>query len=109
MLAWLQFRADPVLFILLSGVVFFGWGEIFSLFPSTLTDAFGERHATTNYGWLYTAQGVGSVLGAPLAAQLHEATGSWLPVFWVVIGLDIGAALLAILVLLPLRARRRYV
>ncbi len=53
----------PLLFVLLSGVVFFGWGEIFSLFPSTLTDTFGTKHATTNYGFLYMAQGVGSVLG----------------------------------------------
>jgi oxalate/formate antiporter len=108
MLAWLQFRADPVLFILLSGVVFFGWGEIFSLFPSILTDSFGPRHATTNYGFLYMAQGVGSVLGGPLAAQLHDATGSWLPVFGVVICLDIAAGILALAVLKPLRARQRY-
>ncbi len=105
MLAWLQFRSDPVLFILLSGVVFFGWGEIFSLFPSTLTDTFGERHASANYGFLYMAQGVGSVLGGPLAAQLHEATGSWLPVFEVVIAMDLLAALLALLVLKPLRKK----
>jgi len=109
MAAWLQFRADPILFILLSGVVFFGWGEIFSLFPSTLTDTFGERHATTNYGFLYMAQGVGSVLGGPMAARLHDATGSWIPVFAVVITLDLLAALLAIAVLKPLRRRLKYV
>jgi len=109
MAAWLQFRTDPILFILLSGVVFFGWGEIFSLFPSTLTDSFGERHATTNYGFLYMAQGVGSVLGGPMAARLHDATGSWIPVFEVVIALDLLAALLAIAVLKPLRRRRQYV
>ncbi|HEX4584299.1 MAG TPA: oxalate/formate MFS antiporter [Burkholderiaceae bacterium] len=108
MMAWLQFRAEPVLFVLLSGVVFFGWGEIFSLFPSTLTDTFGERHATTNYGFLYMAQGVGSVLGGPMAAQLHELTGSWIPVFAVVIALDLLAALLAIAVLKPLRRRLTY-
>jgi oxalate/formate antiporter len=108
MAAWLQFRADPVLFVLLSGVVFFGWGEIFSLFPSTLTDTFGERHATTNYGFLYCAQGVGSVLGGPVAAKLHDVTGSWLPVFGVVITLDLLAAILAIAVLKPLRSRVTY-
>jgi len=105
MTAWLQFRTDPVLFILLSGVVFFGWGEIFSLFPSTLTDTFGERHATTNYGFLYMAQGVGSVLGGPMAARLHDATASWIPVFGVVITLDLLAAVLAIAVLKPLRRK----
>ncbi len=108
MLAWLQLRADPVWFVLLSGVVFFGWGEIFSLFPATLTDSFGARHATANYGFLYMAQGVGSVLGGPLAALLHEATGSWLPVFGVVICLDLIAGVLALLVLKPLRRRVRY-
>ncbi|HEV3017714.1 MAG TPA: oxalate/formate MFS antiporter [Burkholderiaceae bacterium] len=108
MTAWLQFRADPVLFILLSGLVFFGWGEIFSLFPSTLTDTFGERHATTNYGFLYMAQGVGSVLGGPMAARLHDVTGSWIPVFGVVITLDLLAAVLAIVVLKPLRKKLKY-
>ena len=65
-------RDNPLLFVLLSGVVFFGWGEIFSLFPSTLTDTFGTKNATTNYGFLYMAQGVGSILGRPLAALLHD-------------------------------------
>jgi len=108
MTAWLQFRSEPVLFVLLSGLVFFGWGEIFSLFPSTLTDTFGERHATTNYGFLYMAQGVGSVLGGPMAAKLHDATGSWIPVFGVVITLDLLAAVLAMAVLKPLRMKLKY-
>ncbi|MDQ7968807.1 MAG: oxalate/formate MFS antiporter, partial [Oxalicibacterium faecigallinarum] len=70
MTLWLMTTDNPVLFVLLSGVVFFGWGEIFSLFPSILTDTFGTGHATTNYGFLYMAQGVGSVLGGPLAAMM---------------------------------------
>ena len=106
MIAWLLTRDNALLFVLLSGVVFFGWGEIFSLFPSTLTDTFGTKHATTNYGFLYMAQGVGSVLGGPLAAMLHEATGSWVPVFVVVISMDLLTALLAYVVLKP--ARRNY-
>ena len=97
------FRSDPLLFVLLSGVVFFGWGEIFSLFPSTLTDTFGARHATTNYGFLYMAQGIGSILGGPMAALLKEQTGSWLPVFFLIIGMDVLTALLALFVLKPMR------
>ena len=103
----LTFRHDPLLFVLMSGVVFFGWGEIFSLFPSTLTDTFGPKFATTNYGLLYVSQGVGAIFGAPLAALLHDAVKSWLPVFGVVIGLDVLTALLALLVLKPLRAAKR--
>ena len=103
MTLWLMTSSNPVLFVLLSGVVFFGWGEIFSLFPSTLTDTFGTKHATTNYGFLYMAQGVGSVLGGPLAAMMHDATGSWTPVFITVIGMDLATALLAIMILKPMR------
>jgi len=103
MTLWLLTRDITLLFVLFSGIVFFGWGEIFSLFPSTLTDTFGEEHAITNYGFLYMAQGIGSIFGGPLAARLHEASGSWIPVFAVVISLDILTALLAIAVLKPMR------
>jgi OFA family oxalate/formate antiporter-like MFS transporter len=102
----LQYRTDPFLLIVLSGLVFFGWGEIFSLFPSTLTDTFGPQHATTNYGFLYMAQGVGSILGAPVAAMVFEKTGSWLPVFVLVIGMDVLTGLLALFVLKPMRRRQ---
>lgn len=105
MTAWLATRADPLLFVLLSGVVFFGWGEIFSLFPSTLTDTFGAKHATRNYGCLYIAQGIGSFLGGPMAALLHQSAGSWTPVFVTAICVDALAAILALVVLRPMRAR----
>ncbi len=103
MTVWLLTRTDPLLFVLLSGVVFFGWGEIFSLFPSTLTDTFGARYATQNYGCLYIAQGIGSIFGGPLAALLHDGTGSWTTVFAVCIAADLTAALLALFALKPLR------
>jgi MFS transporter, OFA family, oxalate/formate antiporter len=103
MTVWLLTRSDPLLFVLLSGVVFFGWGEIFSLFPSTLTDTFGARNATQNYGFLYIAQGIGSIFGGPLAALLHEGTGSWTSVFAVCIAADLTAALLALFILKPMR------
>ena len=103
--AMLAMRGNPIVFVILSGIVFFGWGEIFSLFPSTLTDLFGTRYATTNYGFLYIAQGVGSVLGGPVAAYIREATGSWTPVFVIVIVLDVITALLAVTVLRTLRKR----
>jgi len=105
MFVWVMTRSDPLIFVLMSGVVFFGWGEIFSLFPSTLTDTFGQKHATTNYGFLYMAQGVGSIIGGPIAAYIHSQTESWLPVFAIMIALDATAALLAFFVLRPMRAK----
>jgi MFS transporter, OFA family, oxalate/formate antiporter len=95
----------PALFVVLTGLVFFGWGEIFSLFPSTLTDTFGAKYAATNYGFLYIAQGVGSILGGPAAAYLHQTTGSWTAVFIVVAFLDALTALLAITALRPMRQK----
>ena len=100
----LMARGNPALFAIMSGIVFFGWGEIFSLFPSTITDSFGTKHATTNFGFLYIAQGVGSVFGGPAAAWLFVQTGSWYPVFWLIIALDALTALLALLALKPMRA-----
>lgn len=105
MTLWLATHDNVVLFVLLSGLVFFGWGEIFSLFPSTLTDTFGGKHATTNYGCLYISQGIGSILGGPLAALLREQTGSWTPVFSLAIAADLLTALLALFVLKAMRKR----
>lgn len=105
MTLWLACRDDPMLFVLLSGVVFFGWGEIFSLFPSTLTDTFGSEYASSNYGWLYISQGIGSIFGGPLAALLYQHTQGWQVVFSCAIGLDFITAALAIALLKPWRAR----
>jgi hypothetical protein len=57
--ALMVFGRSPVSFVLLSGLVFFAWGEIYSIFPSTARDHFGQKYATTNYGMLYTAKGTG--------------------------------------------------
>jgi len=97
------FLNNPAMFVVLTGLVFFGWGEIFSLFPSTLTDTFGPKYAATNYGFLYIAQGIGSVLGGPAAAYLKQMTGSWTVVFLLVAVLDALTALLAIAVLKRMR------
>ena len=99
------FLDDPAMFVVLTGLVFFGWGEIFSLFPSTLTDTFGPKFAATNYGFLYIAQGVGSILGGPAAAFLKQTTGSWTVVFMLVACLDALTAVLAITVLKAMRRR----
>jgi len=104
-LVWLLTRENPLLFVLLSGVVFFGWGEIFSLFPATATDTFGTRNAAQNWGLLMCAEGVGSILGGPLASLLHQSTGSWEVVFGVAIVADLLTAFLAIAVLKPMRRR----
>jgi OFA family oxalate/formate antiporter-like MFS transporter len=94
----------PVSFVLLAAVVFFAWGEIFSIFPSTMRDHFGQRYATTNYGMLYIAKGVGSLL-VPISGVMTAATGSWNAALFLAAAMNVLAAILAIAVLWPLRVR----
>jgi OFA family oxalate/formate antiporter-like MFS transporter len=102
--ALLYFADNPVLFVILSGMVFFAWGEIYSLFPATCTDIYGRKFATTNYGMLYTAKGTAALL-VPLANVLTSTTGSWHAVFYVAAILNIVAAVMALVVLRPMRRR----
>ena len=71
---WLlsRFGGDPLTFVILSGPVFFAWGEIYSLFPSTCTDAFGTKYATTNAGLLYTAKGTAALLAGCGKSRLRD-------------------------------------
>ena len=94
--------ANPISFVVLTGVVFFAWGEIYSLFPATCGDTFGRKFAATNYGLLYTAKGTAALL-VPLGSLLREATGTWLAVLYVAAGVNLLAAVLALFVLKPMR------
>jgi len=102
--ALLLMAGNPIWFVVLSGVVFFAWGEIYSLFPATCTDIYGRQFATTNYGMLYTAKGTASLL-VPLANVLTTATGSWRAVFVIAAIMNIVAAVMAPLVLKPMRIK----
>ena len=102
--ALLLFAGNALWFVILSGLVFFAWGEIFSLFPATCTDMYGKKFATANYGMLYTAKGTASLL-VPLANILKSATGGWHAVFYVAAILNIVAAVMALVVLKPMRQR----
>ncbi len=104
-LTLIQLIDHPLWFVVLSGFVFFAWGEIYSLFPAAIADVFGPDYATTNYGIQYTAKGTASIFAGWGAAALVETAGSWIPVFWVAVGCDVIAAVLAFFWLRPLAAR----
>jgi MFS transporter, OFA family, oxalate/formate antiporter len=101
-IALANFGTDPVAFVLLSGLVFFAWGEIYSLFPATVTDTFGAAYATTNTGLMYTAKGTAALL-VPFANVAVAAKGNWHGVFVTAATLNIIAALAAIVLLKPMR------
>ena len=104
-LALWQLGTNPVAFVILTGLVFFAWGEIYSLFPSTCTDTFGSQFAAANAGALYTAKGTASLL-VPLSSVLAAATGGWHAVFIVAAAMNAVAALMAWFVLRPMRLAR---
>jgi OFA family oxalate/formate antiporter-like MFS transporter len=97
------FGRDPLLFVILSGLVFFAWGEIYSLFPSTCADTYGWKYAAANAGLLYTAKGTAALL-VPIAT-LIAAQASWKSVFLTGAAMNLTAAVMAIAVLRPLRRR----
>jgi len=102
---WIQLINQPLWFIVLSGVCFFAWGEIFSLFPAIAGDLYGKKWATTNYGLLYTAKGLATFFAAPGAAWIFEKYHSWTAVFWTMIICDLVAAFMALLWLKPVARR----
>jgi OFA family oxalate/formate antiporter-like MFS transporter len=94
--------SSGAMFTLSLVLVYFTWGEIYSLFPSTVGDYFGTRHATSNYAVLYTAKGVASIIGAGVGSMLYERTGSWSSGFYGSAAMALVAAGLAV----GLRAQR---
>ena len=100
-----QLGRDPVVFVLLAGLMFFAWGEIHSLFPAACTDSFGSEFAAANAGLLYTAKGAAALL-VPVSIMLTEATGSWHAAFYAAAVLHAGAAVAALAILKPMRARQ---
>ncbi len=94
------FGSNPYAFLILSGVVFLAWGEVYSLFSALAGDAFGTRHIGKIYGVLYTAKGIGALF-VPVGNLMMEATGTWSTVLYTVATMDLIAATLAVLVLRP--------
>lgn len=97
-----KYGQDPIAFVVLTGVVFFAWGEIYSLFPATCGDTFGPRFAATNAGLLYTAKGTAALL-VPFSSVITAATGDWHAVFMLASGMAALSAFLALFVLKPMR------
>ena len=92
----------PWTFVICAALIFFTWGEIFSLFPSTCTDMFGPKYATTNTSLLYTAKGL-SAFVVPLANILKNYTGNWHAVFVAASVMNIIVVLMALFVVRPMR------
>ncbi|MBX6392999.1 MAG: oxalate/formate MFS antiporter [Burkholderiales bacterium] len=103
-LALYHWGHNPWAFMILTGLVFFAWGEIYSLFPSTSADTFGSKFAAANAGMLYTAKGTASLL-VPVSAWLAATTGGWYSVFVLAAVMNFITAFMAMWVLRPMRRK----
>ena len=99
-----KYGKDPVYFVILAGLVFFAWGNIFSIFPALTSDHFGKKYATTNYALLYTAKGCAAFF-VPLGGIIALRTGSWSTTLEIAAIANIVAALMMVVLVRPLRVR----
>lgn len=99
-----KFGHNPWAFVILSGIVFLAWGEVYSLFSATAADTFGSAHIGKIYGVLYCAKGL-AALFVPIGNLLMQATGTWSTVLYTVAAMDLLAAFMAIAVLKPMLIR----
>lgn len=72
----------------------YSYGSLASLFPSITYEYFGTRHAGINYGLVFTAWGVGGVIGPIVAGLVADRTGDYSQAYWIAAALCIIAALM---------------
>jgi MFS transporter, OFA family, oxalate/formate antiporter len=95
MLLFYFMGGTPVLLFLGAAIIGFNFGGNFSLFPTCTADFFGPQHVGQNYGFMFTAYGIGGIVG-PIMAGMFRDSGTWLPAFIISGVLCLVAAALAL-------------
>jgi OFA family oxalate/formate antiporter-like MFS transporter len=98
-----KIAGGPLAFVILFSFIFLFWGEIYSIFSATTGDVFGPKNASANYGLLYSAKGLASILagyGAALVAAYF--LGSFIVPFYIAAIFCAASAALAFFALKPL-------
>jgi MFS transporter, OFA family, oxalate/formate antiporter len=99
-----RFGGNPTAFVLLTALMFFAYGQIYSLFPAAAADSYGRKFASANAGLLYTAKGVASLV-VPVTSIIGASVGGWRTVLLVSAAMNLVAAAMALVALKPLRSR----
>ena len=76
MLLFYQMGFNEQLLYLGAAIIGFNFGGNFALFPAATADFFGNKTVGTNYGWVFTAYGVGGILGPYLGGRFGDAATS---------------------------------
>ncbi|HEX4683095.1 MAG TPA: oxalate/formate MFS antiporter, partial [Gemmatimonadaceae bacterium] len=101
-----RLAAHPAAFVVLTGILFFAYGEIYSLFPAACADSYGRRYVSANAGLLYTAKGAAALL-VPLSGIIAVSAAGWNQLFVILAFMNVAAAALAVVAMKPLRERLR--
>lgn len=99
-----KYGRSPVWFVILAGLVFFAWGNIYGIFPALTSDQYGQKYATTNYALLYTAKGAAAFF-VPLGSYLAVRAGGWSLTLDIMALANIVAAVMMLALVRPLRVR----
>ena len=87
-----------MLYVLLA-ITGFNFGGNFALFPIATAGTFGTKTVGLNYGWMFTAYGIGGIAGPIMAgmfkdAGLDQGVDAWMLPFLIAGGLCVVAAML---------------
>lgn len=101
---WLATGGNYALLVMFTIVLGVGYGGFIALTPAVVATQFGTVGLGTILGALYTAAGVGGLIGPPLAGELIDRTSYGLTI---IIATVVTAAATAVICLLPGIDRRR--
>jgi OFA family oxalate/formate antiporter-like MFS transporter len=73
--------SNPILFYVVAALIGFNFGGNFALFPTSCADSFGAENLGLNYGFLFTAYGIGGIVGPILGGLVQDAGLSFLYAF----------------------------
>jgi len=63
-------------------IITFGYGAMLAVYPSAAGDFYGAKNLGLNYGVLFSAWGVGGIVGPQLAGFFLDATGTYQTAFY---------------------------
>lgn len=81
--------------MVLTFTAMFTFGPIFAFFPPITADRYGTKYLATNYGFVYSAKGVGGVVGGWISSFIILAAG-WSFTFYGAAALALVAAIGAV-------------
>jgi OFA family oxalate/formate antiporter-like MFS transporter len=97
MVVFFYTTTNPYVFYIVAALIGFNFGGNFALFPAACADSFGAENLGLNYGFIFTAYGIGGTVGPLLAGAVQDAGMSFLYAFIPAAIMCFIAAILAIL------------